>query len=149
MNRRAGFTLVELLVVLAIAALLIGLVPTAFDRLRESVQYRDALRSVLSDLRQARQRAASQGVEVRFTVDTVRGLYGIDGSSPRVLPAPLKFRVIVASIELSPGQVGAIRFLPDGGATGGSVDVLRPAGNGTRIQVDWLSGQTSVQGLTP
>ena len=69
-------------------ALLIGLVPTAFERLRESVQYRDALRSVMGDLRQARYRAESQGTEVRFNVDLAKGLYGIEGTAPRALPAP-------------------------------------------------------------
>ncbi|MDL2338722.1 MAG: GspH/FimT family pseudopilin [Pseudomonadota bacterium] len=147
MRYERGFTLVELLVVFAISALLIGLVPTAFERLRESVQYRDALRSVMSDLRQARSRAASQGTEVRFEVDLAKGLYGVEGSTPHVLPSPLKFRVTVASIELAQGQVASIRFLPEGGATGGSVDILRPAGNGARIQIDWLSGSARLLDL--
>ena len=149
MRNERGFTLVELLVVFAISALLIALVPTAFERLRESVQYRDALRSVMSDLRQARFRAESQGMEVRFNVDLSTGLYGIEGTTPQALPAPLKFRVTVASIELAPQEVASIRFLPEGGATGGSVDILRPAGNGARLQVDWLSGGTRLLGLPP
>ncbi|HET7867879.1 MAG TPA: prepilin-type N-terminal cleavage/methylation domain-containing protein, partial [Burkholderiaceae bacterium] len=61
-----GFTLVELLVVFAIAALLIALVPIAFDRLRESAQYRQTLRSILTDMRTARTRAMAEGSEVRF-----------------------------------------------------------------------------------
>ncbi len=149
MRSERGFTLIELLVVFAISALLIALVPTAFERLRESVQYRDALRSVMSDLRQARYRAESQGREVRFNVDLAKGLYGLDGSTPQVLPSPLKFRVTVASIELTPQDIASIRFLPEGGATGGSVDILRPAGNGARIQVDWLSGGARLLGLPP
>ena len=40
-------------------------------------------------------------------------------------------------------------FLPEGGATGGSVDILRPAGSGARLQVDWLSGATRLLGLPP
>lgn len=142
-----GLTLIELMVVFAIAALLIALVPTAYGKLRESVQYRDALRAVMRDLRQARLRATSQGIEARFNVDLAKGLYGVDGSKPRVLPAPLKFRVTVASIELAPQDIASIRFLPEGGATGGSVDILRPAGNGARLQIDWLSGATRLLGL--
>ncbi|MEI2678281.1 MAG: GspH/FimT family pseudopilin [Burkholderiaceae bacterium] len=147
MRSERGFTLVELLVVFAISALLIGLVPTAFERLRESVQYRDALRAVMSDLRQAHDRASSQGIEVSFKVDLSRGLYGLEGATPRALPEPLKFRVTVASIELAQQEVASIRFLPEGGATGGSIDILRPAGNGARLQVDWLSGGTRLLGL--
>ena len=88
-------------------------------------------------------------MEVRFNVDLSTGLYGIEGTTPHALPAPLKFRVTVASIELAPQEVASIRFLPEGGATGGSVDILRPAGNGARLQVDWLSGGTRLLGLPP
>jgi general secretion pathway protein H len=145
--RQRGFTLVELLVVFAIAALLIGLVPTAFERMRESVQYRDALRAVLSDVRQAKAQAAARGTEVQFQVDLAQGRYGIEGTTLRTLPAPLKFRVTVAQVELAANQIAAIRFLPEGGATGGSIDIVRPAGNGGRVQVDWLSGRGSLSVL--
>lgn len=142
-----GFTLVELLVVFAIAALLMGLAPMAFERMRESVQYRDALRSVLSDMRQGKAQALANGTEVRFKVDAAQGLYGLEGTTPRTLPSPLKFRITVAQVELAAGQVTAISFLPEGGATGGSIDIVRPAGNGGRVQVDWLSGRSSLSVL--
>ena len=63
-NKRTqkGFTLIELLVVLAIGALLVGLVPSAFDKLRESSQYRDTVRAIVTDLRQARQQAQVYGL---------------------------------------------------------------------------------------
>ena len=54
--------------------------------------------------------------------------------------------VIVAGIEMSEAsgqRLAAIRFLPQGGATGGSVDVLRPGVGGVRITVDWLSAAVS------
>ena len=50
MRRERGFTLVELLVVFAILALLVGLIPVAFDRFRDSAQYRDTVRTMLSHL---------------------------------------------------------------------------------------------------
>ncbi len=149
MRQERGFTLIELLVVFAIAALLIALVPSAYGKLRESVQYRDALRTVMSDLRQARFRATSQGTDVSFNVDLATGRYGLDGAPPRTLPPPLKFRVVVADVELAPSELASIRFLAAGGATGGSVDVVRPAGNGARVRVDWLSGSVALLGLPP
>ena len=69
MRRERGFTLIELLVVFAIIALVVGLTPVAFDRLRDSAQYRDTLRTMLSEMRQARATAMSQGHEIRFKVD--------------------------------------------------------------------------------
>ncbi|MEO5671889.1 MAG: type II secretion system protein, partial [Ramlibacter sp.] len=140
MRAQRGFTLLELLVVFAIVALLTALVPLAYDRLRESSQYRDAVRGVLSELRQARYRAVAEGREVHFTVNLAEGTYGAEGRPPKPLPQPLRIRTTVADIELQAGQSAGIRFLPSGGATGGTVEILRPGGAGVRLTVDWLSG---------
>lgn len=128
---------------------MVALVPLALDRLRESVDYRDTVRAVVTDLRAARQKALAEGVEVRFVVDLAQRRFGVDGRAPHDLPAPLAMRVTVAGIEWSEQQVGAIRFLPQGGATGGSVDVLRPRGGGVRITVDWLSASVSQTPIVP
>jgi general secretion pathway protein H len=135
-----GFTLVELLVVFAVIALLTTVVPPAFDRMRESAQYRDVVRTILSDIRQARHRAIAEGREVRFNVDLRQRMYGLEDRSLKPMPESLRMRATVAHIEISASQVASIRFLPSGGATGGSIDVLRPSGAGVRLTVDWLSG---------
>ncbi len=148
-QRVRGFTLVELLVVFAIMALVVGLVPLAYERLREGAQYRDAVRTMFSQLRAARALAIEQGREVRFTANLAQRSYGLDGESPKALPEPLQLRATVAEREISPqGQV-AIRFLPSGGATGGSLEILRAPGAGTRLRVDWLSGRTTQEALLP
>jgi general secretion pathway protein H len=145
----AGFTLVELLVVFAIAALMVVIVPVAYDRLRESSQYRETLRTIVADLRGARHRALTEGREVRFSVDIAHRTYGVQGRPARPLPEPLQLKATVASIELGEGDVASIRFLPGGGATGGAIDVVRPSGAGTRLHVDWFTGQVSQSPLAP
>ncbi len=148
-QRVRGFTLVELLVVFAIMALVVGLVPLAYERLREGAQYRDAVRTMFSQLRAARALAIEQGREVRFTANLAQRSYGLDGESPKALPEPLQLRATVAEREIShQGQV-AIRFLPSGGATGGSLEILRAPGAGTRLRVDWLSGRTTQEAIAP
>lgn len=142
-----GFTLLELLVVFAIASVLMALVPIAFDRLREGTQYRNALRTMMSDMRQARQQALAHGSPVRFQVDLGARTFGLVGRVMHPLPESLQVRATVASVELQPNQVAAIQFLPSGGATGGSVDLLRASGSGTRLRVDWLSGRVEQQPL--
>ena len=145
---QAGFTLIELLVVLAIAGLLMALAPVAFGKFRDSAQYGTVLRTMLSDMRQARQKAMTQGIPVVFSVDLANRKYGVDGFSSHVLPEPLQVKVIVGDKLLQQNHSAAIVFLPEGGATGGSVDVLRPGGDGTRLRVDWLFGQVSTERLS-
>lgn len=147
MKRARGFTLLELLVVFAIASLLMALVPVAFDKLRDGTQYRDALRTMVSEMRQARQQAVTQGRPVSFEVDLAARTYGLAGKAAHGIPDALQVRATVASTELQPGQAAAIQFLPSGGATGGSIDVLRASGAGTRLRVDWLSGRVEQEAL--
>lgn len=147
LRHERGFTLVELLVVFALLALMMGLVPMAFDRLRESAQYRDTLRTMISDLRTARYRAIAEGGDVRFRVNLGERTYGVSGQSMRQLPPALSVRAVVAGKELTANESAAISFLPDGGATGGSIDIFRPSGAGTRLRVDWLSGQVTHESI--
>ena len=143
MRTERGFTLVELLVVFAMVALLAALVPLAFDRLRESAQYRDTVRGMLTDIRQARYRALAEGHEVRFRVDLAGRNYGVEGRPSRKVPESLRLRATVADIELTAAQGAGILFLPSGGATGGSIEIIRPSGAGVRLTVDWLSGSVA------
>jgi len=147
--RRAGFTLVELLVALALVGMMLALVPPSLGRLRDSINYRDTVRAVITDLRAARQIALVEGRETRFLVDTAQHRFGLEGKPLQALPEPLQMRATVATIEWTPERQAAIRFLPQGGATGGSVDVLRPSGDGVRITVDWLSAAVSQTPLVP
>ena len=126
-----------------------ALVPVAFDRLRESSQYRQTVRDILTDMRTARTRAVAEGTEVRFKVDLAQRTYGIDGRKMHDLPKSIELKATVASIEMGQGDIAAIRFLPAGGATGGSIDVVRPSGAGVRLSVDWLSGHVSQGPLLP
>ncbi|MCS4510971.1 GspH/FimT family pseudopilin [Xylophilus ampelinus] len=139
----------ELLVVFAIGALIVGLAPLAFQSLRESSEYRDTLRSLVAGMRQARWRAMSEGRETRFSVDLRRRTYGIDGSAQHALARQLTLHASVADQELQADSVASIRFLPGGGASGGSFDLLRSSGSGVRVRVDWLTGRVEQEPLSP
>jgi general secretion pathway protein H len=146
---QSGFTLIELLVVLAIAGLLLALAPVAYGKYRESAQYSSVLRTIASDIRQARQQALMKGVPVGFFVDLAERKYGISGLSSRDLPESIQVQVTVGREQLQEQRMATIVFLPEGGATGGSIDVLRPGGDGTRLRVDWLFGQITTEQLSP
>ncbi len=137
-----GFTLIELLVVLAIGSLLVALVPPAFDRLREVSQYRDTVRAMVVDLRQARQQAMAYGRVVTFHVNLSDRQFGLEGQPLKTLPPTLEVKTTVGSKESSDSNpLAAIAFLPEGGSTGGTIELVRPSGAGVRLRVDWLFGQ--------
>jgi general secretion pathway protein H len=144
-----GFTLVELLVVLAIAALMLAIVPSSFERLREGSQYRDTVRSLITDLKQARQTALAQGKSVIFHVHLADRNFGIAGQSTTALPSSLEIKTTVAQSMDSATASGSLQktaqidFLADGGSTGGTIELVRASGSGVKIQVDWLTGKVT------
>ncbi len=148
MHNGRGFTLFELMVVLAIAGLLLAVTPIAYQRYRESSEYRDTVRTMTADLSAARQIAMASGRDVAFSVDLNQRRYGVEGRPPRTLPQGLEVRVTAADIEFA-DRVARIRFYPGGNATGGSVEIVRASGTGVRLQADWLDGRVTLRSLSP
>lgn len=146
-SHQQGFTLIELMVVFAIMVLVVSMAPVAYDRLRDGVQYRDTVRSMLSQLRTARYAAVSEGRSVRFVVNLQAKTYGLNTGMPKELPDSVVVRTTVAGQEFVPGSAASIAFLPTGGSTGGSIEVIRKTGAGTRLRVDWLSGRVTQEPL--
>jgi general secretion pathway protein H len=148
-RRQAGFTLLELLVALAIAGLTLTVTPSLFGKAQETIQYRSTVRSVVGELRKARVSASTQGVSSFFHVNLLQRQFGSDVQKQQSLPDALEMRVTVGDQQLAPGgQNALIEFLPDGGATGGSIDIVRRSGEGTRVRVDWISSQIELEPLS-
>lgn len=129
-------------------AIAVALVPLAFDRMRDSAQYRSTLRSVATELRTARHRSSTDGIEVGFVADLTARTFGVVGGPLHEVPASIELRATVAAPELSEGRA-VIRFLPDGGATGGSIELIRSSGAGGRLRVDWMTGRVTTEPLLP
>ena len=150
LRAKRGFTLIELMVVLAIGALLVGLVPMAFTKLQESSQYRDTVRAIVVDLRQARQQALTYGQPVIFRVNLADRQFGINGRTFKSLPSSLEIKTTVGKNEQADhNQQATISFMPDGGSTGGTIELVRKSGAGVRLRVDWLFGQITQEPRTP
>jgi general secretion pathway protein H len=138
--RRSGFSLIEIIVALAIVALALAVVPVSMIKLHEAMQYRSAVSDLLAGLKSARNAAVRSGASVPFVVDVESRRVDVGGQKSFILPESLKLGLIVAEQEVE-SQQGAIRFYPDGSSTGGTVVVRRPAGDGVRLRVDWLLGR--------
>lgn len=147
LSAQRGFTLLELIVAIALAALVIAAAPGALSRAYDAMEYRSTLRQLLAGLKSARQLAMESGRPVAFVVDLRERRFGIGEALKHTLPAGLEIRLQVADREIDAQQRGAIRFYADGSATGGSIELLRASGDGLRLRVDWLLGRVSQEEL--
>lgn len=138
-----------MLVVFALMALLAAVVPVAYEKMREGSQYRNTLRQMANVMREARRQASVEQTNVRFELDLRARSFGVQGGHRYVVPESLEVRATVGDVELADTGLAAIRFLPNGGATGGSIDIVRKSGGGTRLRVDWMLGEISQEALAP
>ena len=135
----AGFTLIEMIVVLAIMGLMLGLVLTRGPVRNARLEMDAAARDIAGSLRLARAQAIAENRPVTLDVDVVHGNIRTDNGPPHALPAALAIRVVAPRS----GGVPAIRFAPDGSSSGGRIELLGP-GRRVQIGVDWLTGRVRV-----
>ena len=77
-------------------------------------------------------------------MDSEQRSYTAPGRNPIALPEEMKILLTTARSELTSETVGGIRFYPDGGSTGGSVE-LESNGRIYTVDVLWLTGEASLQ----
>ncbi len=144
MGQRAfGFTLVELLVVMVIAALVLGLVATSISRNISGAEMRSAARKMTASIRYTRTQAILDKQEQVFLIDTENRSYLAPKRNAVFLPEGMNVAVNTARSELTDENVGGIRFYPDGGSTGGFIE-LEANERIYRIDVVWLTGEASI-----
>lgn len=145
----AGFTLVELVVVLAMAAGLLAIAPGLLSKGVDAMAYRKFVREVIVDLRASREHALRTGSEVRFLLDLPARSITAGRRTIPVAESLAVDAVLAASEQTAPG-VGAIVFYPDGSSTGGTIRVLRKdSGQGVLLRVDWLLGRVTQRPVHP
>ncbi len=125
----AGFTLIEMLVVLAVLGLVTGIVFPSVERALERSAKQQAVTQIIGAFAKARARAIQQGRSANLQIQPDgRGLR-IAGSVDLPLPGSLK---------LTP-QSGAVLFFADGGSTGGQFTLVDDRSS-TRFSVDPVTG---------
>lgn len=141
-----GFTLVELMVVMVIAALALALVGTSISRNISGAEMRTAAGKVAASLRYTRTQAILTKSEQVFLVDTEALTYQAADRKAVELPKGMMVELNTARTELTSETAGGIRFYPDGGSTGGNVR-LDANGRIYRVNVGWLTGEASIERL--
>lgn len=136
-----GFTLMELLVVLVIAALAVSLVGPGFQRLLPGIGLEAETRNLAAMLRHARSQAILSGAPTSVSLDDQSGGLRLSyREAPYILPKGLEL-----SLEGGPnsGELGEaqIQFYPRGDSSGGSLTLKLGEDKSQVIVVDWLSGR--------
>jgi general secretion pathway protein H len=156
----AGFTLLELLVVLAIAGLLVALVPAAVSAVVPGTKARIAAFDMASTLRDARNLAISQSAAVDVVFDLESASYAIAGSPSTDLPRGMALviqersgyvsetRRVARHSSFDRAEQVTLRFYPDGSSSGLDVRLGPEDGGGYVVAVDWLLGGASVTQAT-
>lgn len=146
MHRVRGFSLLELIVVLAIVALLAGLVPPVLNGLGLTTELRSGAARLAAGLRTARTVAVTRQREAAVTLDLEQRSFSVTGN-PRIVALPADERVAInlhtARSEVDDEDLGRIRFFPDGSSTGGHI-TLADDKVVYRVNVDWLTGRVDV-----
>lgn len=139
-----GFSLLEILVVLAMMGLVYALVAPRISG-GGVTELRAATRQVAAGLRKARVNAIATRKEAILTVDVEQRRFSIDGD-PRQhrLPNDAEIGVYTSQAEVVEAKQAAIRFYPDGSSTGGAITLARGEAR-LRVDVDWLTGTVTIQ----
>ncbi|BAW79699.1 general secretion pathway protein H [Candidatus Nitrosoglobus terrae] len=141
---QTGFTLVELLVVLALAGLLMSLIPPLLERGASSAEMKGAARRVVAGLKYARSQAITGHKEAVLTLDLERHQFMVTGKKHQYpLPSNMEIGLMTASSQVDSKTIGKIRFFPDGTSTGGQITLSR----GDRkylIDINWLTGRVAI-----
>jgi general secretion pathway protein H len=140
----AGFTLLEMMIVLALMAIIAGFVIPIFGPGVSNTDLKRATREVAAGLRFARSQAIAQRSESVLVLDVAGRTFSVP-PDPRVhsMPAGIDLKLFTAQRDLVSDQVGAVRFFPDGGSTGGRI-TLAAGERKFDVDIDWLTGRVAI-----
>jgi general secretion pathway protein H len=140
--RDAGFTLIEILVVLAILAVALGVLIGRGPSRSRGLETRAAAGALAQALRSARAQAIASDQYVNVAIDPVRHVFAVDHTAAQAVDRSIDMAVLPPALP-GPGGIRLIRFSGDGSSTGGAV-LLGTGRRQLKISVEWLTGKVSV-----
>jgi general secretion pathway protein H len=137
----AGFTLIEILVVLVILGLTVALVAARGPARNAGLEARAAASEVVQTLRIGRSRAIAEDRPVAVMLDLPSHRLALDGVLRAALPGWIPLAARMA--DGTEPRRAVFDFAPDGSATGGIVALGKP-GRRVLVSVDWLTGRVDI-----
>lgn len=148
-SHAAGFTLMELLIVLSIAGLLVSLSAPLYSSAVPGARAKAEVNELIVTLRDTANAAVSAGRETHVRFDPQTMSYAAGNSRPVALGNGTEL-IVEASLDPtrrpaddSEDGIVTMSFFPDGSSTGGTI-LLRRASSNYMLGVDWLTGRVEV-----
>lgn len=145
---QSGFTLIEVLVVIALIALIGSMTAVAMSGGLQGIRLRATSKDIASQLRFTRAQAIASGQPQRFVINPAGHRYVAPGKSNGRIPAQIGVRFYGARQASAQAGEGAIVFYPDGASTGGNVQLTAQQAT-RRITVAWLTGEVRLETSAP
>jgi general secretion pathway protein H len=136
---QAGFTIIEMMIVLAIMAMAMTIAPAIVSGLGTG-RLRAASDELAAELRTARGQALRRNAPVELSLDLTKRGYSLSGNRFRSLPEIVDAVDVKPAALVQPGGIARVRFLPDGTADQARI-ALRHGTTTKVIAVDWLTGR--------
>jgi general secretion pathway protein H len=147
MRRAAGFTLIEVICVLAIIALLVSLVLPAIPRATSRARLEAYALEVASLLTADRTAAIRRRAEIATALDARSRIIRSGAGAGRIqLPRDVAFGALLAQTCNGRNAGTTIAFFPSGMSCGGTIE-LRRGNVGYQVRVNWLTGGAEVVSL--
>lgn len=138
----AGFTLLEMMVVLAILALALAVVPVHLMNATGGQALKSDVRMLIGALNYARTRAISSNTPVALVLDRENMRLTINGSQQIGSLSKTTTFGIVDQGAFQARTPTIVQFYPEGGSSGGEL-LLSYERDGYRVSVNWLTGAVS------
>jgi general secretion pathway protein H len=138
-----GFTLVELLAVLAIISLAVAAFTLNGRSGTDTAKFRALLVNTAAAITDTRIRAMKGAVEEDFIIDAKARVLGA-GEQRIPLPEGVELSATVALTGRQNNGTAVIRFFPEGTSTGGTL-AFKHHGKTFEIRVNWLTGNVAIQ----
>lgn len=147
-TNEAGYTLLELLIVLALSALVVSVALPLISAPRPATEVRAAIDTASGVLREARARAVRTNRPVSVHLDVTGRKIAIADMAPVVLGGDdLGIELTTAQSLIVDEERAALMFMPDGSSTGGHI-TLRRDGLSRTLVVDWITGHVREVGAS-
>ncbi len=149
-NSKAGFSLIELIMVILLISLALGISYPALSRGTAAFHLRATSRELLNTFRYAREKAITEQMTMKVTIDPANQKVILsdevgDGARTYMLPPDVRIQpVFLAGQELRDVPL-TVRFMTNGSCENAQIQLMSSKGGVLRVVTDPVTGGARVQ----